>query len=142
MCYYFDGIIKIEDFNLGNTLTDETSYENFLVYNVSYKTLLDAKPLWIIFDKIDGFIRVYDGTRFVVLFGSEKYDFICNRIRYLKGVKSVITYVDSHNYSRIKLDSYDSLPQEKTMTFYKVIILIKAVFNKNKNNYYYDIFLE
>ena len=141
MCYYFDGIIKIEDFNLGNTLTDETSYENFLVYNVSYKTLLDAKPLWIIFDKIDGFIRVYDGTRFVVLFGSEKYDFIYNRIRYLKGVKSVITYVDSHNYSRIKLDSYDSLPQEKTMTFYKVIILIKAVFNKNKS-YYHGIFLE
>ena len=104
--------------------------------------MLDAKPLWIIFDKIDGFIRVYDGTRFLVLFGSEKYDFIYNRIRYLKGVKSVITYVDSHNYSRIKLDSYDSLPQEKTMTFYKVIILIKAVFNKNKNNYYYDIFLE
>ena len=141
MCYYFGGIIKIEDFNLGNTLTDEKSYENFLVYNVSYKTLLDAKPLWIIFDKIDGFMRVYDGARFLVLFGSEKYDFIYNRIRYLKGVKSVITYVDSHNYSRIKLDSYDSLPQEKTTTFYKVIILIKAVFNKNKN-YYHGIFLE
>ena len=40
------------------------------------------------FDKIDGFIRVCDGTRYLVLFGSEKYDAIYNRIRYLIGVKS------------------------------------------------------
>ena len=30
----------------------------------------------------------------------------------------------------------------KTMTFHGVIILIKIVFNKDKNNYYYNIFLE
>ena len=28
------------------------------------------------------------------------------------------------------------------MTFHNVIILIKSVFNKDKNNYYYNIFLE
>ena len=31
-CYYFDGIIKIEDFDLGIMLIDEKSYENVLVY--------------------------------------------------------------------------------------------------------------
>ena len=31
MCYYFDHIIKIEDFNLDNILIDEKSYENILV---------------------------------------------------------------------------------------------------------------
>ena len=40
-----------------------------------------------------------------------------HRIRYLIGVKSVITYVISHNYAKIKVDSYDSLTSEKTMTF-------------------------
>ena len=39
--------------------------------------------LCITFDEIDVFIRVYDGTMYLVLFGSEKYDFICNRIRNL-----------------------------------------------------------
>ena len=33
-----------------------------------------------------------------------------------------------HNYARIIVDSYDSLPLEKTFTFY-VMILIKSVFN-------------
>ena len=49
------------------------------------------------FDKIDALIRVYDGTKYLVLFGSEKYDFIYNRTRYLIGVKSCITYVVSQN---------------------------------------------
>ena len=58
-------------------LIDEKLYENSLVYNnISYKTLINAKHLHIRFDKIDGFIRVYDGTRYLVLFGSEKNDFI------------------------------------------------------------------
>ena len=65
---------------------------------------------------------------------SEKYDFIYNRIRYLISVKSDITYVISHNYAKFKVNSFDSLPLEKTMTFHNVIILIKSAFNKYKNN--------
>ena len=33
-CYYFDDLTKIEDFDLGNILIDEKSYENILVYNI------------------------------------------------------------------------------------------------------------
>ena len=33
MCYYFDDIIKIEGFDLDNTLIDEQFYENILIYN-------------------------------------------------------------------------------------------------------------
>ena len=54
-----------------------------MVYNISFKTLIGAKPLRIRFDKGDGFIRVYDGNRYVVLFGPEIYGAIYNRLRYL-----------------------------------------------------------
>ena len=141
-CYYFDDVIKIEDFDLDNILIDEKSYKKMLVYNISYKILIDSKPLRIRFDKIDGFIRVYDGSRYLLLFGSEKYDFIYCRIRYLICVKSGITYVISHNFAKIKVDSYDSLSLEKTMTFHNVVILIKSIFKKNKNNYNYYTLLE
>ena len=91
------------------------------------------------FKKIDGFVRVNDETKYLVLFGAEKYDSIYNRIRYLVGVKSGITYVFFfHNYARIKVDSYNSLPQEKTLTFHNVTIPIKS----DENNYYYNLFLE
>ena len=55
-------------------------------------------------------------------------------------VKSGITYIISHNYAIIKVDSYHSLPLEKTITLHNVIILVKSVWNKDKNNYYYNIF--
>ena len=57
-CYYFDDISKVKDFDLDNILIDKKSYENILVYNISYKSLIDSTPLRIRFDKIDGFIRV------------------------------------------------------------------------------------
>ena len=44
----------------------------YLIYDVSYKILIGAKPLHIMFDKVNGFIRDYDGTKYLVLF-SYKY---------------------------------------------------------------------
>ena len=69
--YYFNDIIKTEDFDFDNILIDEKSYENILVDNISNKSLIESKPLRIRFDKIDEVIRVYDGTRYLVLFGDE-----------------------------------------------------------------------
>ena len=54
-------------YNNFDILIDEKSYEKILVYNISYKSLICAKPLRIRFDKVDGFIRAYDGTRHLVL---------------------------------------------------------------------------
>ena len=37
--------------------------------------------------------------------------------------------------------THDNLPQEKIFTLH-VIILIRPVFNKDQNHYYYNIFLQ
>ena len=81
-CYYFNDITKIEDFDFNNNLLNEKSYENISIYDVSYKILIGAKPLHIMFDKVDGFTRDYNGTKYLSLFGFEKCNVIFNRIRY------------------------------------------------------------
>ena len=43
-------------------------------------------------------------------------------IRYFIRVKSGITCVISHNYSKIDVDSHNFLPLEKTLTLHNVII--------------------
>ena len=134
-CYYFDDIIKLEDFDIDNILIDKKSYEDILIYDISYKTLTWSKPFGIWFYKIDAFIRIYEGTRYLTLFGSEKCDAINNRIRYLKLLKNSNTYDFSHYYAEVKVDSYDSLPIEKRLTLYNVIILFKWVLNKDQNHY-------
>ena len=129
-CYHFDDIIKLDDFDLDNILIDEKSPENTFIYDISYKTLIYSKLLHIRFDKVDGFIRIYDKTGHLTLFRSDKYDGIYNRIRYLMSLKSGIIYIFSHYFANIKFDSYDSLPTEKILTLHNVIILIKSVLNK------------
>ena len=42
-CYFFDAIAKFGDFFPNNVLIDEKSYENILVYSISYITLNGAK---------------------------------------------------------------------------------------------------
>ena len=63
-----------------------------------------------------------------------KYYTIYDRINYLISEKSGITYSINHNFARIGIDLYYSLPIEEK-TFPNVIILIKSVVNKNENNY-------
>ena len=43
--YYFDGIIKNEDFDFNNILLNQISNKNILSYEISSKTLIGAKSL-------------------------------------------------------------------------------------------------
>ena len=147
-CYYFDDIMVARDISLDkniNILLDKKICENILIYDVSYKTVMGSKPLHIWFDGIDGFMKIYDGIRYLVLLGHNWFDEIFDSVKYLITSykwKSGITNSINHNFSRIRIDSYNYLPIEKILTFYNVIILINSVVNKNKNYYYLNICLE
>ena len=118
--------------SINNILIEKKSHKNILIYVISYKTLTSSKPMWIIFNKVDGIIRIHDRTR---------YDTVYDRIRCLISLKISITNIFSHYFAKIKVGSYDSSAKEKILTLYNVIILIKSVLNKDKNHYYYkDIF--
>ena len=76
-----------------------------MIFDISYKTLINLKTLKIRFDKIDGFIWIYDGTRYLTLFASEKHDVIYDKIRYLISLEISITYIFSHYFAKIKAGS-------------------------------------
>ena len=81
--YYFDDIMRVIDIDFSGILLSEKSYENILIYDTSYKTFMGAKPLRIWFEKIDGFIKIYNGVRYLILFGPERYNAIYDRVNYL-----------------------------------------------------------
>ena len=90
MCYYFDYIMKVEDF--GNILLDQNSYKNILIYGISYNIFMGAKPSRLRIDKADGVIKTYDRTRYLEFFGFRIYNAIYDRINYLISKRSGITY--------------------------------------------------
>ena len=54
-----------------------------LLYDISYKTSVGPKPLRIRCDEIDGFIKIHNGIRYLVLSDCSWFDKICDSIKYL-----------------------------------------------------------
>ena len=133
--------MRVGDFNSDKILLDENLYGHILVYEVSYKTFMGAKALRIRFQNVNGFIKIYDRIRYLVLIGPKRYEAIYDRIRYLISGKSGTTCGISHILQESELVLIIPYLQKKTLIFYNVIILIKSAFNKNKNNYYYNVLL-
>ena len=132
--YYFDVIINGTKINFGSILLIKKLYENISAYNISYKSPTCPKPLRIKFDKINGFIiSIDDKIKPLVLFDYGFFDKICDKIKYLISKKGGITNSINHNFRKIRIDLYNSLPVKKILTFHNVITLIKSVVNKNEN---------
>ena len=73
---------------------------------------------------MDGFIISLDGKiKHLILFDYGLFNKICDNIKYLISQKSGITNSINHNFGKIGIDSYNSLPIKKILTFYNVITL-------------------
>ena len=87
----WDGDIEID---FSGILLDEKLYkennENILVYDISYKTSTGAKLLCTRYDEIDGFIKIHDELRYLLLFDYDWFNKICDRIKYLISEKNGI----------------------------------------------------
>ena len=55
-------------------------------------------------------IKIHNKVRYLVLFDDSFWDKICDKIKNLISEKSGITDSINHNFGRIGIDSYDSLP--------------------------------
>ena len=119
------------------------TYKNTLTYSWHFiKNFYGCKTIAYLVRKIDGFTKIYDGIRYLVLFASERFNAIYNSIKHLISEKSGITDGINYNFARIRIDSDNFLPTQKMLAFHNVIILIKSVINKNKYNYHHNALLE
>ena len=92
----------------------EKKYESTLIYDISYKISMGAKPLRFRFDKIDGFVRNPDKEiRRLVLFDCGFFDKLYDNIKYLMSKKNGITVSINHNFGKITIDSYNSKTVKK-----------------------------
>ena len=51
-----DDIMDVDNINVDRILLDKKSYKNILVYDILNKKVIDANPLRIRFNKVDGII--------------------------------------------------------------------------------------
>ena len=66
---------------------------------------MDTKPSRIWFNKVDKFIKMYDGIRYLVIYDYNRYNAIYYMIRYLISEKSSIENSINQIFARIIIDS-------------------------------------
>ena len=107
--------MKILDINPRDILFDEKKNENNVIYDISYRIFMGSIPLCIMFDEIDGFIKIYDGIRYLVLLYGGFYDEIHHRINYLIIVRSTVI-MTQNKFIKMKFGTrfYDGLRSHLT----------------------------
>ena len=74
--------MEARDIDSGNILLEDNLCKNIFV--TFHTKLLWVQNLRICFNKIDGFIQIYDRIRHLVILGQSWFDEICDSIKYQK----------------------------------------------------------
>ena len=146
--YFFNDAINIKNFDPNNIKIDETSYKNILIFYIGCVTIKDSKyvknssvsPLYLIFSKVNGYFEEINKSKYLTLFllmkvKKNKYEDLWSKMRDL--IRLIIKNSDDYDEKdmKIKFNSDDELPLNKTIEICTIIIVVRAVFHKN-NKYY------
>ena len=146
--YFFDDIINTKNFDLNNIEINEKSYENILIYYIGYVTIKDYKylkinsinPLYLIFSKVNGYFQEINKNKYLMLLSTneskekvKKYEEFWSKIRDL--ISLITRNSDDYDdkYMKIKFNSDDELPLNKTIEIPSMITVLDLFFMKRAN---------
>ena len=127
-------MIDIKNFDPNKINIDEKSYKSILTYYNNYETANSVKPLYLTINKINGYIEENNKHKYltqVLLIKAKidrkKYEELWSKIRDLIRSTSINSDDYDKRYMKIKFNSTDNIPLNKTLELYKMII-VRSVF--------------
>ena len=142
--YFYNDIIDLKDFDARLLKIDKKSYKNIGIYNIGYITIkkiddceniYSVNPLYLLVNHANGYIEEKGVNKYLIFDSTDenkellkKYNDIWN------GIKNKIEEVSNgecdyeKDYMKIKFNSNDDLPLNKSLKFHNVTIIIKRVF--------------
>ena len=113
-----------------------------------YVKIYTVNPLYLISNKVNGYFEETNGNNYLTLVPTneskekiKKYGEQWIKIRDL--IRSITKNSDNYDekYMKIKFNSDDKLPPNKTTEILSMTTFVRAVFHKN-NKYYPQVFLD
>ena len=146
--YFFDDIINTKNFDPNNIEINEKSYENIFIYYIGYVTIKDHKylkinsvnPLYLFCSKVNGYFEEINKNKYLMLLSAneskekiKKYEELWSKIRDL--IRLITRNSDDYNekYMKIKFNSDDELPLNKTKEIPSMIMVLELFFMKIAN---------
>ena len=145
---FFGDIIIIKDFDPNNIKIDKKSYKNILIYYTGYETIKNdlhiysVNPSYLILGKVNRYFVKINGNKYLTLIPTneskekiKKYEELWIKIRDL--IRSITKNLDDYDekYMKIKFDSDDNLPLNKTIEIPIETIVFRAVFHEISTYY-------
>ena len=154
--YFFDDMINIANFDPNLLKIDKKSYKNIDIYYIRYIIMNDSdhvkinsvNPLYLIIDEVDGHFEEKTGNKYLILDSTDKSKEVL--ITYAKlwdGIKNSIDKVNrrlgdyGEDFMKIKFNSDDNLPLNKTLKLHNMTIAVRSVFVED-GKYYLQLFLD
>ena len=136
---FFDDMINITKFDLDLLKIDKKSYKNIRIYyigyitikNIDYLNIHSVNPLYLIFDKVDGYIEGSNGYKYLIFASIDevniqiyKYTKLWNKIKNLIEKISDKTGKYGKEFIKVKFDSDDNLSLNKLLKLHTLWCLI------------------
>ena len=149
--YFYNDIVDIENFDPKLLKIDKKSYKVIDIFNIGYVTkkkvgncmnINSANPLYLSINRVNGYTEEKYSNKYLVFDSTDeskellkKYNDIFN------GIMSKIREIDgdwleyAKDYMKIKINSDDDLPLNKSLKFRLMTITIRCVFKEDNKLY-------
>ena len=150
--YLFNDMINIKDFDPSLIKIDKKSYESIGIYYIGYITIKSISdheninsinPLYLIIGDVDRYIEENNGNKYLAFASTDKnkkvlekgtklWDEIKYHIQTINVKKSGEYEKD---YMKIKFNSDDYLPLNKTLMLHNLVIIVRSIFEEDGKYY-------
>ena len=146
--YFFDDMINVKNFDPNLLKIDQKSYKNIDIYCNGYITMKDSEyvksnslnPLYLIINEVDGYIKKENWNKYLTLVSTDKSKEVLTKYTELLGGIKNISGESGKDFTKIKFNSDDSLPLNKTLKLHNMTIIVRSVFEKDAKYYPQDFF--
>ena len=153
--YLYNDLINIKDFDPKLLKLDKKSFKDISMYYIGYVTkkpeynVSSVNPLYLLIDKIDGFIEEKEGDKYLnISFTNSNNEVLKKYAEVWSRIKGCIAKINDNkskeygkDYMKIKLNSDDNLPLNKILKFRILTIIIRNILEKD-GKYYPGIYLD
>ena len=139
---------NIKNFDSDLLKIDKKAYKNIDIYYIGYITIKDTdyinihsvNPLYLIFDKVDGYIEESNENKYLTLVSNNKNKEVLTKILLMEKINDKPGKYGKE-LMKIKFDSDDDLLLNIKLKLHNMTIIVRSVFQED-NKYYPQYFLD
>ena len=155
--YFYNDVIELETFDSNKLKLDKKTHKNLNIYNIGYVAIKkigcgydvnSANPLYLRISNASGYIKEINKDKYLVFNNADQNkDLLKIYDNVFSGIMSKIIKIDgdwleySKRYKKIKLNSDDILPLNKTLKIHTMTVTIRCVISED-NKLYPQVFLD